>query len=169
LIATKNLLEGKTVTMSSDHLQLADARLDGFTNEHRIELLVGGSHPLILAAGAQHADIVALSGLGRTLPDGHSHETNWTGSALEAQLKVIRQTAERVKSKPVIEALVHEVTLKGAVSAEAPSPFALVGGVPDMIDQIRLQAAEYNITKYVVREPDIDVVERVIENLRDEG
>jgi len=28
-------------------------------------------HPLILRAAARHAAVVALSGLGRTLPDGH--------------------------------------------------------------------------------------------------
>jgi hypothetical protein len=67
--------------------------------------VVGGGHPEVLRAAALHADVVGLSGLGRTLPDGHRHEVRWSGAALQRQLQVVREEARRAGRAPGFEAL----------------------------------------------------------------
>ena len=42
----------------------------------------------MLATGSARAEVVSLSGLGRTLPDGHYHEVRWCEELLRAQLRL---------------------------------------------------------------------------------
>jgi hypothetical protein len=129
-------------------------------------------------AAARHADVVGLSGLGRTLADGHHHQVRWSGSDLRRQLRLVGQEAELAGTAPVIEALVQEVTvtgdraagiqeiagrIPGASAADiASTPFLLIGSYEQMAAQLLAQAGEYGITRYVVREPAIPHIERVL-------
>src|SRR4051794_21636571 len=47
--------------------------------QERVPLLIGGGNPRLLRWAAGHADLIGLTGLGRTLEDGHMHETRWRG------------------------------------------------------------------------------------------
>jgi hypothetical protein len=79
-----------------------------------VPLLLGGSHPDLLAwAGTRaDADAVGLSGLGQTLPDGHSHAVSWTPARIEATLAAVCSGADAVgRDVPPLEALVQVVTL----------------------------------------------------------
>jgi hypothetical protein len=42
------------------------------------------------------------------------------------------------------------------------TPFLLIGSVAEMTQQLRLQAEHLGITRYVVREPAIDIAERIL-------
>lgn len=53
----------------------------------RIPLVVGGNGRRVLTYAAEHADVVALSGLGRTLEDGHRHEAMWADAEADAQTR----------------------------------------------------------------------------------
>ena len=48
---------------------------DETTVQERVPLLFGGGNSRLLRWAAASADLIGLSGLGRTLPDGHMHET----------------------------------------------------------------------------------------------
>ena len=48
-----------------------------------VPILVGGSGRRLLAHAGRHADIVGLTGLGRTLPDGHRHAARFQPEVLE--------------------------------------------------------------------------------------
>jgi probable F420-dependent oxidoreductase len=172
------LLSGETVTLEGSYLSLRDSLLDGLPASNRVKLAVGGGHPLVLRAAARHADIVGLSGLGRTLPDGHHHQARWSQADLRRQLQLVRDEAHRADRSPVIEALVQFVRVTGdrvgavaQLSAAFPgattedisrTPFALIGTHEQMADQILAQAQGLGITSYVVREPAIPDLERVL-------
>jgi probable F420-dependent oxidoreductase len=176
--AVVRLLRGDTVTREGPSLTLRDARLDDLPTGGRVQLVVGGGHPEVLRAAARHADVAGLSGLGRTLPDGHRHETRWSAPDLYRQLQLVRDEAQRAGRTPVIEALVQAVTVTsdraGAVqelahrfeSASADdisgTPFLLIGTHEEMAAQLRAQASQLGITSYVVREPAVPDLERVL-------
>jgi probable F420-dependent oxidoreductase len=176
--AVSRLLRGETVTLDGRHLALRDSLLDGLPVGGRVRLAVGGGHPQILRAAARHADVVALSGLGRTLPDGHHHEARWTQTDLRGQLQLVQDEANRAGRMPVVEALVQAVVVTGdraaaikelsgrvaGASAEdiARTPFVLVGSHEQMAHQLVAQAEDLGITSYVVREPAVPDLERVL-------
>lgn len=177
------LLRGKTVTMHGRYINLVDARLDDLPTDGRVQLVVGGGHPRVLRAGAARAQVVALSGLGRTRPDGHRHDVRWSAADLRAQLDLIRQASADRDSTLEIEALVQ--ILKGtehrsrglvevsqrleldgvAVDDLDSTPFLLVGTVEEMAGQLQRQAAELGITRYVVREDAVDLAAQILELL----
>jgi probable F420-dependent oxidoreductase len=172
------LLSGDTVTLEGSYLSLRDSLLDGLPASSRVRLAVGGGHPLVLRAAARHADIVGLSGLGRTLPDGHHHQARWSQADLRRQLQLVRDEAQRAARSPVIEALVQFVRVTGdragavaqlcaafpgaTIEDISRTPFALIGTHKQMAGQILAQAQGLGITSYVVREPAIPDLERVL-------
>jgi probable F420-dependent oxidoreductase len=176
--AVSRLLRGETVALDGRHLAVRDSLLDGLPAGGRVRLAVGGGHPQVLRAAARHADVVALSGLGRTLPDGHRHETRWTQTDLRRQLQLVRDEARRAGRVPVIEALVQAVVVTGdraaastelsarvaGASAEdiSRTPFVLIGSHEEMARQLVAQAEDLGITSYVVREPAVPDLERVL-------
>jgi alkanesulfonate monooxygenase SsuD/methylene tetrahydromethanopterin reductase-like flavin-dependent oxidoreductase (luciferase family) len=180
--AVAALLSGHTVTQDGRYLTLRGARLDGLPGGGRVRLVVGGGNPLILRAAARHADVVGLSGLGRTLPDGHKHEVRWARADLRRQLRLVRDETREAGTMPVIEALVQMVRVTAdraaaveEITAEIPgasaedvarTPFLLIGSHEEMAAQILSQADELGITSYVVREQAIPDLERVLALIR---
>jgi probable F420-dependent oxidoreductase len=176
--AVAALLNGETVTRYGRYLSLRGSRPDGLPAAGRVRLVVGGGHPELLRAAARHADVVGLSGLGRTLPDGHRHQVRWSGVDLRRQLQLVGEEAELAGTAPVIEALVQEVMVTGDRAASiqqiarrvhgasahdiANTPFLLIGNYEQMAGQLLAQAGEYGITSYVVREPAVPHIERVL-------
>ncbi len=165
------LLGGEGAAHEGRHLRVHAAPIDGA--DRGVRLLVGGGHPEILRAAARAADIVALTGLGRTLADGHDHEVRWSRGDLRRQLDVVREEAQRHGRRPVIDALVQVVRraddreaaladlsaeLGAPVDDLAGTPFVMVGTEDEMVAQLRRQASEFGITSYVVREPAIETV-----------
>jgi probable F420-dependent oxidoreductase len=177
------LLRGETITHDGPHLILRESRLDGLPAGGRVRLAVGGGHPEVLRAGARHADVVALGGLGRTLADGHHHEARFSAAHLRRWLALIEAEAARARRTPVVEVLAHVVRATDdrdaaveeisqdfpGASAEdvAATPFALIGTPEQMAAQLRAQAREFGITSYVVREPAGPDLERVLPLLTD--
>ena len=174
------LLRGETVTLDGRYLSLFGARLESLPADGRVQVVVGGGHPRVLRAGAARAQIVALSGLGRTRPDGHRHDVRWTVTHLKNQLAEIRQGSADRNGVPQIEALVQVVTVTDHrqealvelsrrlgfddVPGEdlESTPFVLIGTVSEMVGQLRRQAAELGITRYVVREDAVDPAGQII-------
>jgi alkanesulfonate monooxygenase SsuD/methylene tetrahydromethanopterin reductase-like flavin-dependent oxidoreductase (luciferase family) len=126
----------------------------------------------VLAVAAARADIVSLGGLGRTLPDGHHHEVRWSEQHLQTQPHLIRAEAERAGNSPAVEVLVQHVIptddraavlddlrarLPGAPAEDlATTPYLLIGTPEQMAAQLRRQADQFGLTRYVIREPAID-------------
>jgi probable F420-dependent oxidoreductase len=131
-----------------------------------VPLLIGGGNTRLLGWAAEHADLIGLGGLGRTLDDGHRHEVRWRREQIDAQV-------ELAGGKPV-EALVQLVEMTddaGAVYAEwakdtgmpeedlEAAPYMLVGTIEEIAAKIRAVEQRWGITRFAVRKPAIEVVE----------
>lgn len=164
---TRQLLDGDTVTHKGEHFQLNNARV-GEPVADRIPIFVGGNGEELLEYAGRHADIVGLQGLGRTLPDGHRHQVNWTVDHLERQLEQIRSGTD---GRPVeLNALVQIVKLTDDRQAEIEaicqrveglrprdaeqSPYLLIGTVEEIACQIRDAHHHWEITYFTVRDAD---------------
>jgi probable F420-dependent oxidoreductase len=175
---TAELLAGRTVTMRGRYLSVRESRLEGLPAGGRVTLVIGGGHPLILRAAARHAAVVGLSGLGRTLPDGHHHHARWSQPDLHRQLQIITDEARQAGTRPAIEALVQVVTVTDDRAAAIEqirqkipgtsaddigrTPFALIGSHEQMAAQLVRQAEELGITRYVIREGAVPALEHVL-------
>ncbi|GLW30679.1 LLM class flavin-dependent oxidoreductase [Actinoplanes regularis] len=130
----------------------------------RVPLLFGGGNTRLLRWAAEHADLIGLSGLGRTLADGHMHEARYHPDQVDAQV-------ELTGGKPV-EALVQrlEVTddagatyaewakLAGISEAEvALTPYVMAGTVGELRAKLAENERRWGIARYVVRRPGFDV------------
>lgn len=177
------LLRGETVSVTGRHVSANGTALSGLpVGAGRVALVVGGGHPDVLAVAAARADVVALSGLGRTLPDGHHHEVRWSEQHLREQLRLIHAEAERTGNSPTVEILVQQVfrtddraaalddlraRLPGATTEDlTTTPYLLIGTAEEMAAQLRRQADRYGLTRYVVREPAVDQLEPALALLR---
>jgi probable F420-dependent oxidoreductase len=175
--AVAGLLDGQAVTFDGQYLQLVDARLDGLPTG-RVQLVVGGGHPRVLRIAAARAQVVALSGLGRTHPDGHRHDTRWSTAELHHQLAIIGNATAGRARVPDLEALVQVVTVTDdrdqalaelasqfpevSVQEAGSTPYLLVGTIPEMVDQLRRQAEDFGINRYVVREAALDSTAQIL-------
>ena len=177
------LLRGETVEAAGRHLSANGAALTGLpVGAGRVALVVGGGHPDILAVAAARADVVGLSGLGRTLPDGHHHEARWSEQHLRNQLRLVHTEAVRSGNSPAVEILVQQVVrtddraavlddlrarLPSASTEElSTTPYVLVGTAEEMAAQLGRQADLFGLTRYVIREAAIDQIEPALALLR---
>lgn len=191
--AARRLLDGEQVTLDHGPVRVSGARLEGPLPVRRpVPLLVGGGHPRLLARAAAHADVVALSGLGRTLADGHAHDVRWAPERVDAQVELVRAAADRAGgagSGPRLEALVQHVELTddreaaaarlvdeigGSVAARdlLDVPYVMVGTAAEVADQVRRHAERWGITAYTVRAPamgDVAAVRAVLTGLAAPG
>jgi probable F420-dependent oxidoreductase len=161
------LLEGEAVTFRGAHVHTRDATVDRADSGRRIPLLVGGNGRRVLRVGAEHADVVSLTGLRRTLADGHQHEVDWSTGAIDERVELLRR--HRRGDPPVLDVLVQHVEITGSPEAAAEQlaarvagltpaevlacPFALVGPVDDLAARLLAYRDRWGISSYVVREP----------------
>lgn len=181
------LLAGETVTVSGRHVQVHQASLKDLPVGRDITLAIGGGHPDLLRLGAQRADIVAMSGLGRTLPDGHRHAVRWSPADLGTQLRLVQDAARTASRTPVLDALVQRTVVTrdraGALSELArgmagppvvvehlaTTPHLLVGTHEEMAEQLVTQAQQWGISSYVIRESAVSDLEPVLALLTEAG
>ncbi|MFD0504967.1 hypothetical protein ACFQ0G_22785 [Streptomyces chiangmaiensis] len=124
--------------------------------------------------------VCCLSGLGRTLADGHSHETRWRGDDIDRQVELIEQGAVGRKAAPPREALVQVVEITDDAEAAAhrlaarfgsterdvlSSPYVWIGTEGEILAAMADHERRWGITRYVVREPALDAAENLITRL----
>lgn len=175
------LLAGETVRYRGRHLRLDDAVLDDPRPvQDRVPLLIGGASRSVLRLAGRHADIVGLTGAGRTLPDGHHHEVRWAPRHMDAAVELVRWAATGAgrRRPPPLEALVQHVELTddrnraaARLAARVPgltrrealaTPFLLLGTVAEIAEQVAAHRKRWGITRYVVRPAALDAVEAVL-------
>lgn len=162
--ATVALLAGGPVTFGGGDVTLVDAELaESQPVQDPVPLLVG------------------ITGLGRTLADGHRHAVDWSAASLERTLGWIRDAAG--DRSPTIEAMVQVVELTDDAEAAAAAIAAKIEGVSaaDLLDtpyawigtaaEIRSRLARFEtdlgIGAYAVRAAHLDAVDEVLAPLTD--
>jgi probable F420-dependent oxidoreductase len=180
---TRRLLAGETVTSAGATVDVHEARLSApLPLQDPVPLLVGGNGRRVLGYAAGHADVVGLTGLGRTLPDGHNHEVAWSEEAIDERVALVRRAADGRTTPPRLDALVQAVIVTESradaaerLASDAPgltptdvlsSPYALIGAASQIVDELLAHRERWGITSYTVRADTIDAVAPLVERLR---
>ena len=181
---TRRLLDGESVTFHGHHLRTEAARLAAPRSvQEPIPLLVGGNGGRVLHYAAQHADVVALSGLGRTLPDGHRHEVEWATDRIEERVALVHLAADAVGRAPQLEALVQRLEITDDAAGAAhdlagqldgvtgddllAAPYVLFGTVQEIVAELRSHQRRWGFDRFVVRAGAIDAAEAIVARLRE--
>ena len=86
------LLDGEAVTYTGRFYQLDGVRTMRALQD-RLPILVGVNGTRALTHAAQHADMIGLTMLGRTLEDGQRHEARWEPDRIDRTIAHIRDAA----------------------------------------------------------------------------
>lgn len=162
------LLDGKTVDHTGDHYQAVGAQTLRPV-QTRLPLLIGVNGRAALHHAARHADIVALTMLGRTLADGQHHEMRWEAERLDATIGLVRAAAGARWSRLELHALVQAVVVTDARSNVAEdlsrqlsmpysdvmaTPFLCLGTHEEMAQHLLACRARWGINYFTVRDID---------------
>jgi len=174
------LLAGEVVTHHGRHVHVDDAfLLTPRPAQDAIPLLIGGSGTQVLRLGARFADIVSMSGTGKTLADGHSHEVDWSAAAIDERVAIVHR--ESPPNGPALDALVQYLgitddrdttaarvadRIAGATAADViGAPYVLVGTLDELAAELARHHERWGFTSYVVRAGVIDAAAALIDRL----
>nr|WP_086010130.1 LLM class flavin-dependent oxidoreductase [Streptantibioticus cattleyicolor] len=179
--ACRDLLAGATVTLTGPDVHAHQATLTAPRPVRQpVPFTFGGGNSTLLRWAGRHADVVGLSGLGRTLPDGYNHDVRWRRAEIDRQVELVGQGAVGRSSAPALEALVQvvEVTddagaaaqrLAGELGTTAEEilavPYVWLGTVEEIAAALEGHRRRWGITRYVVRAPHLDAADRVLAHL----
>lgn len=177
--ATVRLLAGEQVTVATPELTMLNAQLtEPRPVQERVPLLIGTANSRLLGWAGEHADIVGLTGFGRTKSDGHQHEARWRLADIDAQVELARAGGDAT-----LEALVQLVEITDdaeAVLAEHAErlamsvdelrqvPFLLVGTADEVVGAVRSHRERWGITRYAVRRAGLDALGPLLPRLAQE-
>jgi probable F420-dependent oxidoreductase len=157
------------VAEATSRLLTGDGMAEPLPVQEKVPLLIGGGNTRLLGWAAEHADLIGLSGLGRTLPDGHRHEVRWRPGEVDAQVAL-------AGGKP-LEALVQRMQLTddagaayAAYAAElgcsaadlVAAPYVLIGTRDEIVGKLGEVERRWGISRFAVRAAAVDAVEEIL-------
>ncbi|SCG38646.1 LLM class flavin-dependent oxidoreductase [Micromonospora halophytica] len=179
--AVRALLDGDEVTVDSPELAIRDARLTSPRPvQQRVPLTIGTANSTLLRWAGAHADVVGLTGFGRTLADGHTHEARWRTDQIEAQLACVAAGAAGRDDPPALEALVQRVVVTADAEAAAAeharitglsvaellaTPFVLIGTADEIVAAVAAHERRWGVTRFVVRADALEPLAPVLARL----
>ncbi len=134
----------------------------------------------MLRLAATAADVVGLTGLGPTRPDGQRHVTHWALRDIDAKVATVRAAAgdrfEELELNALVQ-LIIEITEDRARAVEPiaartgadpdallASPYVLVGTRDQIVEQIRRARDRWGFSYFVTR--DAEATAPIIDALR---
>ncbi len=161
------IFDGGPLTYRGRHYQLTDLDL-GPIEPERPRILVGVNGEAALQHAVRHADVVGLTMLGRTLPDGQHHETQWDAPRIDATIDQIQSTARAAERDPELHVLVQQVIItddrervarslseRGLASTPADilsTPFLAIGSPEEIATHLHACRERWQISYYSVRQ-----------------
>jgi probable F420-dependent oxidoreductase len=179
VVILRALLSGSPVSVQGRHYTLDNVRVLPSAQE-RVPMLVGVNGRTALAHAVQHADVVAPTMLGRTLPDGQHHEVRWEAARLDDTVAWIQDVSASQGRPVALHALVQAVIVTDdrtrvaeeiaqkfamALSDVLTTPFLCVGTHEEIADHLIACRHRWNIEYYTVRS--IHEFEPVMRHLRE--
>jgi alkanesulfonate monooxygenase SsuD/methylene tetrahydromethanopterin reductase-like flavin-dependent oxidoreductase (luciferase family) len=173
VLIIRSLLDGHRTTFRGRHYEVEDATVMAPRQNH-VPILVGVNGREALAQAARHADVVAPTMLGRTLPDGQHHEARWEASRLDATISWVREATSE-PSRPLatgplqVHALVQAVVVTDereraaeaiarrhglSVADALETPFLCIGDHVQMAEHLVRCRERWGIEYYTVRSID---------------
>jgi probable F420-dependent oxidoreductase len=165
----RQLFDGQTVEWAGEHHTISGASIDRPTS-NRLPILIGGNGDALLAHAGQHADIIGLQGLGRTLEGGHQHRVKWSTEHLDAQVDHVRLSASGRAHDLELNALVQivEITDDAATAEDdvlepieglsrddlRAIPYVLIGSAGEIVEKLQMCRERWGINYFAVRELD---------------
>jgi probable F420-dependent oxidoreductase len=160
----RRLFDGDEVSYEGTYYRVAAHRLFPLRSPR---FLIGGNGDRVLQLAAAVADIVGFTGLGRTLPDGQRHMTEWEHSQIDARVALVRKAAGDRFDRLELNALVQrvEITTERRASAERvaarvdvdpdvllDSPYMLIGTVAEIVEQLHRVRERWGFSYFVTRD-----------------
>jgi probable F420-dependent oxidoreductase len=174
----RSLLGGQPTSYQGRHYVLDDSFVLRPKQEN-LSILVGVNGRAALTRAAQHADTVAPTMLGHTLPDGQHHEVRWEAARLDETVAWIREAADAKERSVALHALVQAVIVTddrpsaaGAIATRQgmalpdvlTTPFLCLGTHEEIANHLLACRQRWGIEYYTVRV--IEEFAPVIERLR---
>ncbi len=162
--------DSEALDFEGEHYQLSGAQVAAVAT--KVPILIGGNGTSLLTHAAQHADIIGLQGLGRTMEDGHRHSVKFSIDHLESQLATIAEAAEARPNGTVPElnalvqmaeitedreqALAAVVERAGDLTMDAAlaTPYLATGTVDELAQQFLDCRNRWGISYFTVRNPE---------------
>jgi probable F420-dependent oxidoreductase len=160
------LLDGGPVTFHGAHYRMEQAATLAPLQEH-VPLLVGVNGRAALAHAVRHADIVAVTMLGRTREDGQHHDVRWEASRIDDTVEWMRAQAgarwETVELHALVQAVVVTEDRHGAASAIAArtgmdvantlsTPFLCIGTHAEIAQHLLTCRERWDFSYFSVRD-----------------
>ncbi len=175
------LLRGNDVSFSGDHYRLRGHRAwPPTTQRPRPPILVGGNGHRLLRMAAARADIVGLSGTGRTKADGLTHEaTGFPPQAVDERIALVRAASTRrdVELHALIQQVIVTDDPTGAaeglrqlvpeLSAEdiLATPYVWVGTVESICDKVRAVRERWGFSYFTLFDHSLEAAIPVVTKL----
>jgi probable F420-dependent oxidoreductase len=179
---TGRLLAGEPVTFYGEHFRYDGAQMISPRPLSPIPIIIGGNGRRVLQLAGRVADIVSMTGFGRTLADGHDHAVRWSTDQIAERVGVITAGAQKRDKPPQLEVLIQHLELTQNRTASAQrllntgiegldlptalhTPFLLFGTPSQIVSQMRHWHQRFGVTGYVVRPDALPAAAQVIQAL----
>lgn len=178
----RRLLDGERVTFSGRHYQVTSHAVHPRpVQQPHPPLFIGGNAASVLALAAREADIIGLTGIAFRRGGAVLDVSAWRAASVDAQMRVMREAAGDRHGRLEVNALVQRVVvtddrrkaadeLSGRWPQLSPeeilaTPYALIGSVDEMVDDLHARRERWGISYYLIHEPNLHDLAPVVARL----
>ena len=183
VVLLKRLFAGEPVSFAGEHYRVTGHTLWPLPIQRpRPPILIGGSGPRLLTLAATEADIVGLTGItfrrGGTAPDISA----WKASVVDERVELLKNAAGERFGQLELNALVQRVIVTDdrrraaeelarerwsqlTVEDILETPYALIGAVDELVQNLLARRERWGISYYLVHEPYLDALAPVVARL----
>lgn len=180
----KGLLRGERVTLAGRHYRVSDHSISPLpVQKPHPPILIAGNGRQLLSLAAREADVVGLSGITFRAGGGAPPDlSSWRVAGVDERMQLVREVAgEERYALLEINALVQRVIVTDDRRKTAEeltgrwtqlnadeilqSPYALIGTVEQIVEDLKARRERWGISYYTIREPDIDACAPVVAHL----
>jgi probable F420-dependent oxidoreductase len=178
------LLTGEPVTFAGRHYCVTNHTIHPLPVQRpHPPLLIGGNGRRLLTLAAQEADIVGFSGITFRRGGGQPDLSGWRAAGVDARVQLVREAAGDRHDRLELNALVQRVVVtddrrqaaQGLASRWTQlspeeilqSPYALIGTVDQLVEDLQVRRARWGISSYVIFEPYMEAFAPIVARLAD--